>query len=98
MGKAIVSTSVGCEGLAAEDGRNILIRDDPDGFARAVCSVLQDEVLRRRLGAEGRRTVEAYYGWEQIGESLLNFYTSLLDSPRRPGALSAIPPASASAP
>src|SRR5439155_1395282 len=46
MGKAVVSTSIGCEGLVAEDGRNILIRDDPDGFAQAVRAVLQDERLR----------------------------------------------------
>jgi glycosyltransferase involved in cell wall biosynthesis len=82
MGKAVVSTSVGCEGLAAEDGRNILIRDDPAGFAQAVCTVLQDGALRRRLGAEGRRTVERHYSWERIGESLLSLYTSLLGSRR----------------
>ncbi len=89
MGKAIVSTSVGCEGLAAEDGRNILIRDDPDSFAQAVCRVLQDETLRRQLGAEGRRTVERYYGWEQIGGSMLARYISLLESPRGSTAVGA---------
>ena len=83
MGKAVVSTSIGCEGLAAEDGRNILIRDDPDSFAQATCAVLQDGDLRQRLGAEGRRTVERHYDWERIGESLLGSYTSLLES-RRP--------------
>jgi len=77
MGKAVVSTSVGCEGLAAKDGRNILIRDDPDGFARAVRAVLQDGALRRRLGIEGRRTVERHYSWEGIGESMLPLYRSL---------------------
>jgi len=95
MGKAIVSTSLGCEGLAAEDGGNILIRDDADSFAHAVCSVLQDEALRQRLGAEGRRTVERHYSWEQIGESMLGLYTSLLESPRAlavPSA-AAVPPA-----
>jgi len=77
MGKAVVSTSIGCEGLAAEDGRNILIRDDPESFAQAVRTVLQDEGVRRRLGAEGRQTVERQYSWERIGESLLNLYSSL---------------------
>jgi glycosyltransferase involved in cell wall biosynthesis len=80
MGKAVVSTSIGCEGLAVEDGRNILIRDDPDGFARAVCAVLRDGPLRQRLGAEGRRTVEHQYGWEQIGASMLRAYAALLPS------------------
>lgn len=78
MGKAVVSTSVGCEGLATEDGRNILIRDDPETFAQAVCAVLRDAALRRRLGREGRQTVERYYNWTQIGESLLRLYASVL--------------------
>ena len=78
MGKAIVSTSIGCEGLAAEDGRNILIRDDPRSFAEAVCAVLQDGTLRQRLGSEGRRTVERLYDWERLGESVQASYTSLL--------------------
>lgn len=77
MGKAVVSTSIGCEGLAAEDGRNILIRDDPESFAHAVRAVLQDQPLRRRLGAEGRDTVERRYSWKRIGESLLDLYSSL---------------------
>lgn len=79
MGKAVVSTSVGCEGLAAEDGRNILIRDDPEGFAHAVRAVLHDGALRRRLGIEGRRTVERQYSWERIGHAMLALYGSLLD-------------------
>ena len=78
MGKAVVSTSVGCEGLAARDGENILIRDDPDGFARAVSDVLRDEPLRRRLGGEARRTVERHYSWERIGEPMLGLYDALL--------------------
>jgi glycosyltransferase involved in cell wall biosynthesis len=80
MGKAVVSTSVGCEGLAADDGRNILIRDDPESFAQAVCAVLRDLPLRQRLGVEGRRTVERQYSWERIGESLLRLYRPLQPS------------------
>lgn len=81
MGKAVVSTSIGCEGLAAVDGRNILIRDDPEGFARAVCSVLEDRSLRQRLGLEGRRTVERQYSWERIGDVMLPLYSALLPAP-----------------
>ncbi len=83
MGKAVVSTSVGCEGLAAEDGRNILIRDDPESFAQAVCTVLRNAPLRRQLGAEGRHTVEQHYSWEPIGESMRKLYSSLLQSSPR---------------
>lgn len=78
MGKAIVSTSVGCEGLAAVDGQNILIRDTPEEFADAVLAVLGDAALRHRLGAAGRRTVEQTYSWEVIGPPMIQRYYALL--------------------
>jgi polysaccharide biosynthesis protein PslH len=77
MGKAVVSTSIGCEGLAAADGENILIRDEPEAFARAVDSVLENHALRRRLEIEGRATVERLYGWNAIGRTMVEAYLRL---------------------
>lgn len=77
MGKPVVSTSIGCEGLAAVDGDNILIRDEPAAFADAVLRVLADETLRRRLGAGGRATVERLYSWDIVGERMRNAYLDL---------------------
>ena len=77
MGKAVVSTTVGCEGLDARDGENILVRDAPEDFADAVEAVLTDAELRRRLGAEARRTVEQLYDWEVIGDKMLPYYRNL---------------------
>lgn len=77
MGKAIVSTSVGCEGLRARDGWNLLIRDDPRSFADAVNEVLADAKLRDRLGRNARETVEEHYSWEGIGRKMLPRYESL---------------------
>src|SRR5690606_19894173 len=51
MGKAVVSTSIGCEGLEARDGENILIADTPEAFAAAIDRILRDDVLRKRIGA-----------------------------------------------
>lgn len=77
MGKAVVSTSVACEGLDAADGENVLIRDDPESFARAVAEVLDDRALRARLGRAGRHTVEALYSWDLVGPSILRRYEAL---------------------
>ncbi len=77
MGKAVVSTSAGCEGLEAVNGRNILIRDDPDAFARAVADILEDRDLRARLGEAGRTTVEDRYSWDLIGKDMLARYEAL---------------------
>jgi polysaccharide biosynthesis protein PslH len=83
MGRAIVSTSIGCEGLDAVDGGNILIRDDPKEFADAVHQVLRDPQLRRRLGQAGREMVERTYSWEVIGEELIRRYEQALDGGAR---------------
>ena len=74
MGKPVVSTSIGCEGLDAVDGHNILIRDDPREFAAAVQNVLGDRALRRRLGARGRATAERLYSWDVIGRNMIDVY------------------------
>lgn len=76
MGKPVISTSVGCEGLAAADGENLLIRDDPRAFAEAIVAVSRDRGLRRRLGRGGRRTAEQY-SWDAIGQSMIDRYLSL---------------------
>jgi glycosyltransferase involved in cell wall biosynthesis len=78
MGKAVVSTSIGCEGLAAKDAENILVRDTPEEFADAVRAVLHDGELRRRLGENGRKTVEQLYSWEVIGEPMIHHYLDLV--------------------
>ncbi|HSJ05958.1 MAG TPA: glycosyltransferase [Longimicrobiales bacterium] len=65
-GKAIVSTTIGAEGLDVSDAEEILIADSPGEFARAVGTVLADPDLRRRLGAAARRMVEHRYDWGRI--------------------------------
>jgi glycosyltransferase involved in cell wall biosynthesis len=74
MAKPVITTSIGCEGLAAVDGENALVRDDPRAFADAVVSVLSDAALARRLGERGRATVERLYGWDTIGRELIRIY------------------------
>jgi glycosyltransferase involved in cell wall biosynthesis len=78
MGKAVVSTTVGCEGLDARDGENILIRDDPKEFAAAVADVLEDMELRRRLETAARTTAVRTYDWDVIEKGMVADYMSLL--------------------
>ena len=78
MGKAVVATTIGCEGLEAQDGENILIRDDPAEFSQAVLQVLGDRTLRARLGRNGRATAESTYSWEVVGEGLRGAYRRLM--------------------
>ncbi len=83
MGKAVVSTSVGCEGLAADDGRNLLVADDAATFAAAVARVRADAALRARLGRAARATAERRYSWEIVGAGLVAAYRELLGEGER---------------
>jgi len=78
MGKAVVSTTIGCEGLDAVDGTNLMIRDTAADLAEAILSLLGDRDLRRRIGPSGRDTVELEYSWVLIGENLCRAYRELI--------------------
>lgn len=78
MKKAIVSTAVGAEGLKVENGRHLLIADTPEQFAEAVERCLENEPLRRCLGANGRTLVEEQYRWEQLGKRYHEYLTTIV--------------------
>jgi polysaccharide biosynthesis protein PslH len=69
MGKAVVATSVGVEGLPLVPGRDYILADEPDDFARAVVDLVRDPERRRALGRQGRRLVEERYSWPQIART-----------------------------
>jgi glycosyltransferase involved in cell wall biosynthesis len=64
MGKPVISTSIGAEGLPIRDGEELLIADGPEEFARAVIRVLRDSSLANRLGEKARAIVCEKFGWE----------------------------------
>jgi glycosyltransferase involved in cell wall biosynthesis len=83
MGKAVVSTSVGAEGLPLTPGDHFLQADSPADFAQAVVSLLEDAPRRRALGEAGRRLVEARYSWEQIGREFERLCEEVVSSHAR---------------
>jgi len=70
MGKAVVSTSLGCEGIDVAGGRHLLIADSPSAFADSVLALIDDRGLAASLGRRGRELVEAQYGWGPLCERL----------------------------
>jgi glycosyltransferase involved in cell wall biosynthesis len=66
-GKAVVSTTVGAEGLDVHHGRDIILADDPRSFAQAVIMLFRDRELRRRYEKAAAETA-ARYDWPAIGE------------------------------
>jgi glycosyltransferase involved in cell wall biosynthesis len=70
MGRPVVSTSVGCEGLAVAPGCDLLVADQPEAFAQAVLRLFRDPALADQVGRAGHDLVKKEYGWEQIANGL----------------------------
>ena len=66
MGKAVVSTGVGVEGLPLAPGKHYLKADDPASFASAVVSLLRDPERRQALGDAGRQLTHERFAWPQV--------------------------------
>lgn len=82
LGKAIVTTHVGSEGIALEDGRDALFADRAADFAAAVLALLAAPARAAALGAAARTLAEAQYGWAAIGRDLCRLYGELLRNAR----------------
>jgi polysaccharide biosynthesis protein PslH len=65
MAKAMVSTSIGAEGLDVTNGRDVLIADDAPAFASAILQLLQNPDLRRRY-EQNAAALAARFDWSQI--------------------------------
>jgi len=78
MGKAVVSTRLGAEGLQAVHGQNILFADEPRQFAQSVIDLLRDEHLRSTLGQNGYQLVRAEYNWMAIGAKMEAAYQAVV--------------------
>jgi glycosyltransferase involved in cell wall biosynthesis len=93
MGKAMVSTSIGAEGLDVVDGRELLLADDPASFANAIIEILRDPALRRRY--EQAAAIQAQrYDWSRIAEGfaeVLRVTISDFHADREPNGAAVLP-------
>lgn len=69
MGKAVVSTRIGIEGLPVRDGDNVVLADQPGDFAEAVARVLKDSAERERIGRNARAYVESSVSWRRAADA-----------------------------
>jgi sugar transferase (PEP-CTERM/EpsH1 system associated) len=79
MGKAVVSTTVGAEGLPVVDGTHMMLADDPRSFARETVALIRDLDRRRQLERAARALVVSKYDWSAVAgeleQALLRFAT-----------------------
>lgn len=78
LGKAIVTTHVGSEGILLRHDESALYADSAEGFAAATLDLLAHPERAGRLGKAARACAEAHYGWDAIGRGLLDSCNTLL--------------------
>jgi glycosyltransferase involved in cell wall biosynthesis len=79
MGKAIVSTTLGAEGIEAVSGRDLFVEDQPAAFAGAVSRLLAEPSLAVRIGRSARQLAVQKYAWSGAAMALESFYLEILD-------------------
>jgi glycosyltransferase involved in cell wall biosynthesis len=77
-GVPVVSTTVGAEGLRYEDGADIVIEDDPAGFADACVRLLTEDAARRTIANSGLARMQAMNSWEAASRE----FEAILESNR----------------
>jgi len=85
-GLPAVSTPIGAEGIAYEDGRHLLIADTPEAFAEALDRLLTDDGLHREIAREALELARKAYDWRPIAEANLSSYVELIGDRLRDGS------------
>jgi glycosyltransferase involved in cell wall biosynthesis len=78
MEKAVVSTTVGAEGLPVRDGEDIALADAPEAFAATIIQLLTDTKRAEALGRRAAAVVRADFGWDRVAETFANTCARLL--------------------
>lgn len=79
MGKAVVTTSVGAEGIEVTNYENIIIEDEPEKFARKVIELLNSPRQVQEIGKKARELILDKYDWNKIGKKHNRLYLKIVD-------------------
>jgi glycosyltransferase involved in cell wall biosynthesis len=77
MGKAIVSTPAGINGLDLNPGADVIVVQTGPEMARAILDLFDDPLARKRIESEARRTVERDFDWDRIAARQAEIYRAL---------------------
>ena len=78
MERVVVTTSIGAEGIRAENGKNIIIADTPEEFANKIVYLLQNPSAAKKIGRAAREVIEKYYDWKIIGKKMDQVYADMI--------------------
>jgi glycosyltransferase involved in cell wall biosynthesis len=79
LGKTIISTSIGAQGIKYENNINIIIADKPESFANSILRVINDVDLCKTMGKNASKLFKEEYEYKMIANRMISFYTYLLN-------------------
>lgn len=77
LGKAIITTSIGIEGINAENNKQAIVADSPDDFTESCIALMADRALVERIGAKAKEFIMKNFDNLAIAKKLLEFYKTL---------------------
>jgi len=80
MEKCIITTTLGAEGIHYQNGHNILIADDREGFFQAIKRSISDEHFCRQIGMNARKLVEQEHDTNVVTAKMIAFYQEILNT------------------
>jgi glycosyltransferase involved in cell wall biosynthesis len=80
FGNPVVSTSIGAEGIEAENGHHILLGDKPEEFAAQLHKLLPDKTIYNNIREAAATFVKENYDWPKLGLRIDEAFTSLKNS------------------
>jgi len=78
LGKCILSTSIGAEGIAVSNGKEILLADSPKAFLNQLTYLVNNQDQIEQLGQSAARLAKENYAWEKLVRDMENFYIEQL--------------------
>ena len=82
LGKTVITTSLGLEGISAQHKKEILIADSPDEFIEMINYCKNDQSVLEDIGGNARAFVIKYYDNKKNAELLLALYQDMIKSPQ----------------
>ena len=83
MGRPVVSTTLGIEGLDVTDGEHFLRADDAGAFARSILALMADASMRARIAGAARRLIEDRFSWSRVARQFEAICLRALETRRR---------------
>jgi glycosyltransferase involved in cell wall biosynthesis len=76
-GKAIITTSIGAEGIPYSSGKDILIADSGEDFTKAIIDLLTNDEKKQSLQSAARKLAEQTFDYKSIAKRLISFYEEI---------------------